>query len=427
MDYRLYGDKGYPEKPSVSSLEEVEKAGAFFVVGEDVSLHHPVLALSVAKGCMEAGNPLYLLATSDSFLYKFAKVHANPLPGWDERVLEALVLALDGEDYKSLLEGSGVSPEVVEGLAQGVKERRPLLIGGNHLSPAGKDLLKRLGSKLGVVPLFLDWGGNPKGAFQMGFWSPNGETVEDILGKCISGEVKALFVSSVDLFRDYPHGSLVRDALSNVDLLVVHDMFFTETASYADCFIPATSFAEDGGTVLNMFWESQKRKKAFEPKGESLSLWQVALGLSREWGKPLGDFRVVEDVTPLTSQELAKAVEIPRISVSKEVPLDGDMPALFEYPFYRMGVNVDFCNAFVHLEPEPWVALNTEHAEELGFKEGDRVMVEAGDLKFHMKLLAKDEVPKGGAVVSLGFSDFPLTSALKGSWYRGIKLSNIKE
>jgi len=63
----------------------------------------------------------------------------------------------------------------------------------------------------------------------------------------------------------------------------------------------------------------------------------------------------------------------------------------------------------------------------LGLKEGDKVVVEVGDLKFHMKLLAKDEVPKGGALVSLGFSDFPLTGALKGSWYRGIKLSDIKE
>ncbi len=428
MDYRLYGDKCYPEKPSVSSLEGVEKAEAFFVVGEDVGLHHPVLALSVAKGCMEAGAPLYLLVTADSFLCKFARIHANPLPGWDERVLEALVLAMDGEDCKSLLKGSGVSPEVVEGMVQGLKDKKPLLIGGSRLSPAGKELLKSLGDRLGVDHLFLDWGGDPKGAFQMGFRSPNGETVEDILGKCVSGEVKALFVSSADLFRDYPFGSLVRDAFSNLDLLVVHDMFFTETASYADCFIPATSFAEDGGTVLNMFWEPQKRQRALEAKEDSMSLWQVALELSREWGKSLGELRAIEDVSTLVSRELDKEVlKAPRISGAGGVPLEGGIPALFEYPFYRMGVNVDFCNAFVHLEPEPWVALNTEHAGELGLKEGDKVVVEVGDLKFHMKLLAKDEVPKGGALVSLGFSDFPLTGALKGSWYRGIKLSDIKE
>ncbi|RLD94888.1 MAG: hypothetical protein DRI93_03280, partial [Aquificota bacterium] len=99
----------------------------------------------------------------------------------------------------------------------------------------------------------------------------------------------------------------------------------------------------------------------------------------------------------------------------------------FEYSFYKVGVATDYCNAFVQLEPEPRVTLNTEYAEELGFKEGEKVAMEVGDFKFHLKLVVKDEVPRGGAVVSLGFSDFPLTGALKGSWYAKIKLSSIKE
>ena len=150
--------------------------------------------------------------------------------------------------------------------------------------------------------------------------------------------------------------------------------------------------------------------------------------LSQEWGKPLGDFQQIEDVSALVFQELSKEVlKAPQVSSTKEGLLKGDIPALFDYPFYKMGAKLDFCNAFVHLEPEPWVALNPEHAGELGFKEGDRVIMESDDLQFHMKLLVKDEVPNGGALVSLGFSDFPLTSTLKGSWYQGIKLSNIKE
>jgi anaerobic selenocysteine-containing dehydrogenase len=73
------------------------------------------------------------------------------------------------------------------------------------------------------------------------------------------------------------------------------------------------------------------------------------------------------------------------------------------------------------------VALHPEHAEDLGFKDGDKVAIGGEDLELHVKLFVKDEVPKGGAVISLGFSDFPLTRALDGSRCRGIELSLAKE
>jgi len=429
VDYRLYGGLSHPEKTSLKSLDDVVKGEAFLVVGEDVSLHHPVLALTIGEACSDNGASLYLLVTADSFLYKFAQVNTNPLPGYEERVLEALLAAVEGKDYEALLEGSGVDKEALEKVAQGLKEKKPVLVGGNRLFPKGRELLRKLGEVLGGELLFLDWGSNAKGAFQMGFWSSQGGSVEEILKQCASGEVKALFVSSMDLFRDYPNGALVKEALSNLDFLVVHDMFFTETASYSDCFIPATSFAEDGGTVVNLFWEPQNRKRALRPWGESLPLWKVALHLSKEWGEPLGDFQDVKEVSQLVSQELSKEPsQVHQLSSGGQVPLEGEgLPALFEYPFYKVGVAIDYCNAFVQLEPEPRVTLNAEYAEELGFKEGEKVAIEVGDLKFHLKLVVKDEVPPGGAVVSLGFSDFPITGALKGSWYARIKLSSIKE
>ncbi len=428
LDYRLYGGNTYPERPAVDSLEGVEKAEAYLVVGEDLSVHHPVLALSVAKGCKEGRASLYLIVTGDSFLFKFAAEHANPLPGKEEKVLEALASVLGGKDYASLLEGTEVSEDTLKAMAQGLQEKKPLIIGGSRLTPEGRVLLKGVGERLGITPLFLDWGSNSKGAFQMGFWSPGGESVEDILNKCVSGEIKGLFVSSMDLFRDYPNGTLVKEALSNLDFLVVHDMFFTETVAYSDCYLPATSFAEDGGTVVNMFWEAKKRNRAFKPKDESMPLWQVALGLSRKWGRPLGDFGTVEDVTPLVRERLSQVVEAPStLGGVKAAHLKGDIPALFEYPFYRAGMRTDFCNAFVQLVPEPYVTLNPEYGDELGFKNGDIVIMEVDGNQFRMKLFFRDEVPRGGAIVSRGFSDFPITRALKGLWYRGIELRAAKE
>jgi len=69
----------------------------------------------------------------------------------------------------------------------------------------------------------------------------------------------------------------------------------------------------------------------------------------------------------------------------------------------------------------------SRHGSHLGFKDGDKVAIGGEDLELHVKLFVKDEVPKGGAVISLGFSDFPLTRALDGSRCRGIELSLAKE
>ncbi len=428
MDYRLYGGEAYPEKPTIISLDDVEKAESYLVVGEDLSLHHPVLGLNVAKGCQEGGASLYLLVTADSFLPKFSTVNANPLPGYEEKVLEAVLCAVKGKQYDDLLKGTGVSQSDVDGIAKGLKDKKPLLIGGSRLTPKGRSLLRELREKVNGDALFLDWGGNPKGAFQMGLWSSKGETVKDILEKCVSGEIKALIVSAMDLFRDYPDGELVRKAFSNLEFLVVHDMFFTETVAYADCFLPAASFAEDGGTVLNLFWELQKRKRAFKPKGDSMPLWEVVVKLSNSLGKPVGDFESVDDITPLVEDRLKEKVEASQSLKGVEGSLlKGYIPALFEYPFYKSGFKADFCNAFVNLASEPSVTLHPEHAEELTFKSGDMVIVEVDDLQFRMKLLTDDAIPRGGALVSLGFADFPVTRALKGLWYRGVDLRAAKE
>ena len=429
VDFRLYGGNTYPEKPAIDSLEEVEKAQAYLVVGEDLSIHHPVLALSVAKGAKEKGASLYLVVTGDSFLFKFATEHTNPLPGREEKVLNALLHTLEEKDASSLLEGTGVSKETVKKMAQDLQDKSPLLIGGNRLTAEGREILRAIGEKLGVTPLFLDWGSNSKGAFQMGFWSPSGESVEEILNKCVSGEIKGLFVSSADLFRNYPDGVLVKKALSNLDFLVVHDMFFTETVAYSDCFLPAPSFAEYDGTVVNLFWEPQKRKGAFDPKGSSLPLWKVAAELANKMGKPFSGLERAEDVTELVKETLKKpVVETPKAKGSVDSKLlKGYIPALFDYPFYRSGFYPDHCNAFVQLSPEPFVSLNPEHATDLGFKDGDMVILEVDDLQFRLKLSADDNVPKGGAIVSLGYSDFPITRALKGQWYRGIDLRAAKE
>jgi len=83
-----------------------------------------------------------------------------------------------------------------------------------------------------------------------------------------------------------------REAFRRLDLLVVHDMFMTETAKEAHYVLPACSHLEKWGlaytyNVCHCLPFLMLRKKAIEPIGESWSEWKVFTELAKRLG--LGD------------------------------------------------------------------------------------------------------------------------------------------
>jgi formate dehydrogenase major subunit/formate dehydrogenase alpha subunit len=81
--------------------------------------------------------------------------------------------------------------------------------------------------------------------------------------------------------------SKVRRALEAVDLLVVQDIFLTDTAALADVVLPATSFAETDGTFTNTERRVQRVRKAVEPPGEAREDWRIVAELSTRMGYPM--------------------------------------------------------------------------------------------------------------------------------------------
>jgi len=66
-------------------------------------------------------------------------------------------------------------------------------------------------------------------------------------GKSIHG----LYVMGENPVMSEPDGSRVAERLEALEFLAVQDIFLTETAEYADVVLPATTWAERGGTVTN--------------------------------------------------------------------------------------------------------------------------------------------------------------------------------
>ncbi|MFC2122077.1 molybdopterin-dependent oxidoreductase [Bacteroidota bacterium] len=106
----------------------------------------------------------------------------------------------------------------------------------------------------------------------------------------ISGKpypIKAMIVHGSNPALIWPNSNKVKQALSQLDFLVVSDMFMSETAKLADIFLPSVSFWE-----ADVFKDYQfvglpmavLANKVVEPLGECRDNWQIWAELGRRMG-----------------------------------------------------------------------------------------------------------------------------------------------
>ncbi len=111
-----------------------------------------------------------------------------------------------------------------------------------------------------------------------------GLTIPDMLEGAVGGKVKAMYIMGEDPVLTDPDANHVRKALANLDFLVVQDLFITESAKYADVFLPAACYAEKDGTFTNTERRVQRVRKAVSPPGQCLPDWKIICDLSNRMG-----------------------------------------------------------------------------------------------------------------------------------------------
>jgi formate dehydrogenase major subunit len=102
-----------------------------------------------------------------------------------------------------------------------------------------------------------------------------GLTVTEIMDAAHSGQIKALYIVGENPMLSDPDINHVREALEKLELLVVNDIFLSETAQFAHVVFPAASFAEKDGTYTNTERRVQRIRKAIEPVGNSKPDWWI--------------------------------------------------------------------------------------------------------------------------------------------------------
>ncbi|MFC0212679.1 molybdopterin oxidoreductase family protein [Paenibacillus chartarius] len=96
-----------------------------------------------------------------------------------------------------------------------------------------------------------------------------GVSAYEMLKKVDEGEIKAMIVLGSNPIVSSPNADLVERALGKLELLVVVDMFETETAKYAHWLLPGSSFLEGEGTLTNLEGRVFHRPAALPTPGEA--------------------------------------------------------------------------------------------------------------------------------------------------------------
>ncbi|MDI6602049.1 MAG: formate dehydrogenase subunit alpha [Thermoanaerobacteraceae bacterium] len=130
-----------------------------------------------------------------------------------------------------------------------------------------------------------------------------GQTVTEMINAAYEGKIKALYIMGENPVLSEADAGHVEEALKNLDLLVVQDIFMSETAELADVVLPAASFAEKDGTFTNTERRVQRVRRFLDTPAEVKADWQIINDLSMLMGYPMNyssPMDIMEEIRSLT-------------------------------------------------------------------------------------------------------------------------------
>ncbi|HIP33086.1 MAG TPA: formate dehydrogenase subunit alpha [Crocinitomicaceae bacterium] len=92
-----------------------------------------------------------------------------------------------------------------------------------------------------------------------------GYKIPEMFDAAIAGKLKVAWIIGEDVVQTDPNTQKVIKALEAVDMVIVQELFMTETAKHADVILPGASFLEKEGTFTNGERRVQRVNKVVEP------------------------------------------------------------------------------------------------------------------------------------------------------------------
>ncbi len=112
-----------------------------------------------------------------------------------------------------------------------------------------------------------------------------GMAYPDIVEGALKGSIRALWIIATNPLVSFPNQDVLRQALSNLDFLVVQDGYHpTPTTELAHLVLPAAIWGEKEGTYTNSERRVSKVNKAVEPPGDARSDFDIFLAVADKLG-----------------------------------------------------------------------------------------------------------------------------------------------
>jgi len=279
--------------------------------------------------------------------------------------------------------------------------------------------------------------------------SDGGLTAIEMIDHAIEGKVKGMYIVGENPVLSFPNQSLIKEALTSLDFLVVQDMFLTETAKLANVVLPAASFAEKEGTFTNFEGRIQRVCKVIEPIGDSLPDWEIIVQLANSMGNPMPYSslqQVKEEIqelvplyqdtgymdpeakdmhrgelekAPLRSRRLYKG-QFPsgfgrfspvQYEPQEETPKDGyPLTLLTGSVLYHSGTGSRSSRSprLSEFSPESYLEIGEPDATQFGISEGDEVRVVSPTGEVTAVAKFTDVLPEGMLFMPLSFPSTPI-------------------
>jgi len=111
-----------------------------------------------------------------------------------------------------------------------------------------------------------------------------GLTVVEVMNAILAGRVKGMAIMGENPAMSDPDAQHAREALAKLEMLVVQDIFLTETAALADVVLPASAFAEKTGSFTNTDRLVQLGRRAIGLPGQARQDLWILTALAEQLG-----------------------------------------------------------------------------------------------------------------------------------------------
>lgn len=168
-----------------------------------------------------------------------------------------------------------------------------------------------------------------------------GYKIPEMFDAAIDGDLKALWIIGEDVVQTDPNTSKVKKALANLDLLIVQELFMTETALLADVVLPGASFLEKSGTFTNGERRVQRVNKVVEPIEGSKADGQIIVEVMQRMGYDQADYEpdtMLEEISQIVPFfKGIKWHELGKNGKQWPVPEDGSSTEIIHIEEFKRG------------------------------------------------------------------------------------------